>query len=143
MTAYNPWAELGAHPEWAVEFRKLPRGQRGRWHDAIRVLILDSDQSQAARRSTLAHELIHAERGDRGCDDGWFGRRQERTCDQLASRRLIALHDLARALQWSTDEHEVADELHVDVAMLRSRIEHLHPAEKHYLRRFVGADEDA
>jgi hypothetical protein len=39
------------------------------------------------------------------------------------------------ALAWAQDEHEAAEELGVDVGVLRDRLRWPHPSERHYLTR--------
>lgn len=87
---------------------------------------------QAERRSALTHELGHIERGP---FPGWATDREERAVDAAAARQLIDIRALGDALVWSQDPHEVAEELWVDVPTLEARIAHLHPSERHYLRR--------
>jgi hypothetical protein len=65
----------------------------------------------------------------------------ERRVSDIACRRLIGIRDLGEALAWAHDVDEAADELWVDVDTLRARLDHLHPAERAYLRRRL-ADPD-
>lgn len=133
---YNPWAAAATVPELHIDTygADLPSGHHGRLYPRRRLILIARTATQVQRRCTLAHELVHAERGDLPTT-GWFGRRQERTCEQLAARRLIDLDDLISALHWSQHEAEVADELRVDVETLRIRVDHLHPTEVAYVRR--------
>lgn len=61
--------------------------------------------------------------------------------DAVAARRLIGLRQLGEALAWSSDLDEVAEELWVDVATVEARLAHLHPSERHYLRRRLQLDQ--
>lgn len=90
-----------------------------------------SRQRQDERRSTLTHELIHAERGE--CST--CTSRDEQYVRQETARRLITLDQLAEAMRWSTDAHEIAEHCWVDVDTVLTRLEHLHPAGRHHLRR--------
>lgn len=95
--------------------------------------------TQAERRSTLAHELVHLERGPavRGYVE-W----DEREVSKEAARRLLpGIREVGEALAWSLDLTEAADELWVDVGTLRVRLEHLHPAERAYLKRRLEEQE--
>lgn len=94
------------------------------------TIVMQRKQSQVERRTTLTHELIHHERGDDRCDG-----RDEEYVRQETARRLITLDSLADALRWSTDVHEMADHCWVDVDVMLTRLDHLHPAERAYLRR--------
>jgi hypothetical protein len=125
---WHPWrtaAALGLD----VYVQRLPDDAMGWWDPDGATVYIDSRCTQAERRSTLAHELVHAERGDEPCATGWHEHKQERAVDAEAARRLIPLGDLVDALLWSRDEHELAWELWVDVAMVRARLQSLTPNE--------------
>jgi len=95
-------------------------------HDSHDVVLLDRRLGRDGRRCALTHKILHIERGDTTCT-GWQGRRQEHTVEREAARRLITIEDLVRGLQWSQDEHELAEELRVDLATLRARMKQAHP----------------
>jgi hypothetical protein len=118
--SWHPWRTLRHHPEITLRWERLP-GLLGTWHHTSKTITLHPDQSQAERRCTLTHEHIHYERGDRGPCDG----RTERVVHGLAARRLIPLDSLVDALLWSSDDHELAEELWVDVPTLRARLDGL------------------
>ena len=129
---YHPWRVLGRRPDWTLVWALLPAEILGVTCWATRTITLDRRLSQAERRTTLAHELVHVERGPavRG-HVGW----DERQVEMETARRLIGIRELGEALAWSRDPWEVADELWTTPALVRVRLEHLHPAERHYLRR--------
>ena len=91
---------------------------------------MDPSLLQAERRSVLAHELEHVARGPFPC---WATEREEAIVSESAARKLIRLDDLAAALAWSLDPHEVAHELWVDIPLLYARVQRLTDAETHYL----------
>lgn len=95
------------------------------------------DMLQRERRTVLAHELIHLERGATVCDA-----REEAAVEQEAARRLIPIDELASALAWTRNVDELAEELWVDAALVRCRMAHLHPSERHYLRRRLEHTEE-
>ena len=97
-----------------------------------KTITLDRGLLQAERRSTLAHELEHVRRGP---VPEWHWAREEAIVEREAARRMIDIRDLGEALAWSHDLHEAADELWVDVELLRARLDSLHPSERHYLKR--------
>jgi hypothetical protein len=107
----------------------LPTGLMGLWDQSARTLWLDSGLTPAERRSTLAHELVHAERGDVPCGDPVLDARQERRVEHEAARRLLPVAVLADALRWSDRPSEVAALLDVDPSMLAARLESLSPRE--------------
>ena len=96
---------------------------------------------QAERRCTIAHELIHLERGP-APDDPWLRAREERAVEAEAARRLITLDALADALAWSDRPVEVAEELWVDVQTLDVRVDGLNPAERAELDTRLTDDEE-
>lgn len=139
---YHPWRALRQlGDEWTLVWAPIAgvvdRLGLTSWHD--KTITLDPDQDQAQRRSTLAHELVHVERGPVDCR---YRHREERYVDAVAARRLIGIRELGEALAWAHDLAEAADELWVDESMLRARLAHLHPAERHYLRRRLHGHDD-
>lgn len=136
---WNPWRHVGKHyPDIDVETRvELP----GRvWGLTIgRTILLCRRLDQSARRSTLAHELIHLERGPVP-EDARGRAREERAVSAEAARRLIPLEALADALRWTRDEHQLADALWVDRPTLRARMGSLDPVEVAELENRLNGD---
>lgn len=137
---YDPWQHVGRHPDVLVAFDQLEHAQ-AYWEPEERVILIDSRLGQVARRCALAHELAHVDLGDEGCGTGpdaeRLERRQERQADSLAAHRLITLDDLAEALVWALDYHEVAEYLHVDRTTVRTRIQALTPTERDYIEQRI------
>lgn len=130
---FHPWRAIRARSDIKVRWERRP-GLLGSWCERSREMVLHPDQNQAERRCTAAHELLHAERSDTSCD--WRTHRD-------AARLLIDLRALAEALAfYGDDTTQVADELWVDEETLRVRLEHLHPAERGYLRRRLSVKEE-
>jgi Zn-dependent peptidase ImmA (M78 family) len=120
---YHPWRELD-RVGVDVAFTKLG-DLAGCWDPDQELIWLDTQLTQAQRRSTLAHELIHAEGRHEPCCTDWHERKQERAVECKAARRLIHLDDLMDALAWCLSLDEIAEELHVDRPTLDIRIEML------------------
>lgn len=62
---WNPWAALRARGP-GTELAFAPLADRAGWWERDAegdVILLDSELGRRARRVTLAHELVHAERG--------------------------------------------------------------------------------
>lgn len=116
-------------------------GDRGRYYHQQRLVVIHPDLTQAERRSTLAHELVHAERGDEPCVSGWHEGKQERLVSELAARQLISLDRLTDALRWSQDEHELAEELWVDADTVRARLDTLTITEQDHIESRLWAEE--
>ncbi|SKG53272.1 Uncharacterised protein [Mycobacteroides abscessus subsp. massiliense] len=127
---WHPWRTLAEHyPHIAVSCdHVLPRGVAGLFKG--NTIWLCKSLTQAERRSTLTHELIHV---DRGIAPVIHRAREERCVDVLAARRLIPLPALLRGLQWTNDDYELAEELWTDVHTVRVRRQTLTPAERDWL----------
>jgi hypothetical protein len=100
------------------------------------VIALRADTSLAQRRCTLAHELIHLERGVVECGI-WLGR-EELLVHAEAARRLVSLDALCRALRsLGSAEHlsELSHALDVDSETLELRLARLDRTERARLRR--------
>ena len=135
----DPWEALSSRPDLLLV--RAPISDRGRYYHRLRTIVVRAGMLLVEERATLWHELVHADRGDHGDCDEREAARQERTCVQEAARRAIALEPLAVALLWSADLTEVADELKTTPEMLQARLEHLHPAERGYLRQRLASKE--
>ena len=134
--ATNP-AEIPMTPtlinDWTIQQTPLPGDLFGDICWPTKTITIDPRLPAAARRSTLAHEIEHARRGP-APDDPVLAAREELAVEKAAARRLIDIHALADAMIESDDLAYVADALDVDMALLRTRLENLHPSEVAYLR---------
>lgn len=131
---WHPWRALRGMPGVTIQWRRdLPVGLRAATDG--QQIVMSSRLLQRERRAALAHELEHI----RHCRIVDCTHRDEAFIRQAAARRLIDIEQLARALVWTQNVEELAEELWVDVDTVRTRLEHLHPAERHYLRRCVAA----
>lgn len=136
---WNPWRHVGKHyPHVVVDTRTELPGRLWGFTDGATIWLcrlLD----QAARRSTLAHEVVHLERGPVPADARGQAR-EERTVSAIAARRLITLDALADALRWTRDEHQLAEALWVDVPTLEARMAALDPVEVAELENRLNGD---
>lgn len=121
---YHPWRHLRSIPDLRLSWADLP-GLLGIVRG--RDITLATGQLQAERRCTLAHELVHVERGT--AEEPWC-EREERHVDAIAARRLVPLDDLIEAVLWARNVHELAEELWVDVATVQARLASLTAAER-------------
>jgi len=128
MGGWNPWQHLAEH--WphvtVIANRELPGNMWGLLIGSRIYLCRRLDQ--AARRSTLTHEVVHLERGAVPTDPRGHAR-EERVVSRIAARRLITIADLADGLKWTRDRSELAEHLWVDVPTLNARMESLDPIE--------------
>ncbi|MDT4939119.1 MAG: hypothetical protein QOG80_2790 [Pseudonocardiales bacterium] len=119
---YHPWRDLRDNwPEIRVIIEPMP----GRLLGELRypVIALRAGTSAAQRRCTLAHEIVHLERGLRDC--GPWANREERYVHDEVARRLVPIGDLARAIRGTGGTHDlaaVAAALDVDGDTLRVRL---------------------
>lgn len=126
--AYDPWGEVPAG--WSVDFAVMPARGMCRWNR--RTILLDIKLSRIEERCTLAHELVHAERGP---FPRWATAREEAAVNAEAARRLIPLDALGEALAWSLHPTVAAEELDVDPPTLEALLRNLAAAEVEALRR--------
>jgi hypothetical protein len=121
----------------------MPDELMGCWDPATSTIWLDDRLSAAERRSTLEHELVHAERGDGPCATEWHHAKQEASVDREAARRLIDVDDLVKALLRCLDEREVAEYLNVDVDTVLTRLAHLTPGETRLVEQRIAEAESS
>lgn len=127
-------ARVGLHyaPALALEnlgirvVRTWLRDTWGAWsRDQRNTIVIASGLSAVQERCVLAHELEHVLADDTECGGQIASLRQERRADIEASRKLVAISDLAEVAQWAPDIQSAADELHVTERMLQVRLNDL------------------
>jgi hypothetical protein len=130
QTRYDPWQDLAANwPEVEVVIEPMA----GRLLGVLRypVIALRAGTSSAQRRCTLAHEIVHLERGVADCGP-WAGR-EELLVHREVARRLIPLPLLAaavRELGGQAELNELAQVLDVDLETARCRLAMLSNGER-------------
>lgn len=131
---YHPWRHLrDAWRHVDVEHVDDIADDRLGETDGAHLIRLRRRQLQVERRCTLAHELIHLERGDEGeCPDA-----TEAEIDREAARRLIPWERLLEAVRWARGMDELADELWVSPKILHARTTALHADELMEIARAV------
>ena len=128
----NPWHRLRALVGWTLGWHD--GGDELGWCDfETQTISLRRGLTQAERRSTVLHEVIHAERG--AALTTLEDREELRVRRQVARELLPDVRLIGEALAWALSFAEAADELWVDEGVLRDRLRWLHPSERHYLRR--------
>jgi len=128
---YDPWRHLAEQfPYLRVELGKLRPGRMGKWTIDNRIVlscILYPDEA----RCTLAHELVHVERGAPPKDPE-LAAAEEKVVDEIAARRLITLTELRAVMQMGRS-YQMGAALHVDVGTLLTRMETLTELERTWL----------
>ncbi|MGN0065181.1 MAG: ImmA/IrrE family metallo-endopeptidase [Nocardioides sp.] len=128
----NPWRRLRALAEWTLRWHEPDADRRmGVTRHAHRTISLRSDLTWEQRRCTILHECLHAEHGP---VLSTHLARHEADVRRSTARLLIPdVERIGDALAWALSLEEAAEELHVDVRVLRDRLRWLHPSERHYL----------
>lgn len=140
---YCPWSDLGErYPGVHVAAHAIAPA-RAAWLPDERVILLDRGLSITEGRCTLAHEIAHMDLGHYPTGVGHFDRRQEREADGLAARRLLPLVALVEAVRGGWDLPAAAVELRVTHDVIQSRLDRLHPSERHALRKVTARFEVA
>ena len=123
---WHPWRALRHLSEVRLEWQDVDH-EMGHYDFAEDCITITVGMTQAERRSTLTHELIHRERGP---VPSHLLEKEEGIVRDLTARRLIPMHALVEAMLWSINEYEIADEVWADVAVVRDRLTGLSEAER-------------
>lgn len=136
---WHPWRTLrNEHTDVQLSCRhRLPDQIMGLQRGAR--IWLCRTLTQAERRCTLTHELVHRERGPVPADPA-AAAREEQIVDEIAARRLITLPQLADGLRWSRQPRELAEHLWVDQPTLQTRMATLDPLEVADLEHELDGD---
>lgn len=137
---HHPWRAFRDLVDWTLHWEPLPEGTWGITDWEARTVTLTHGMSQTERRCTIAHETQHILRGP---VPRHLAAREERTVDTAAARLLLPdIEAVGEALAWAHDVGEAASELWVDEEILLARLNHLHPAERGYLKRRLEQPEN-
>lgn len=140
---YDPAADAAERfPDWVISHTDLGGVIPEVMSPSRKVILIEKSHSAVVQRCSLAHAIAHIDLGHGWTLPGWFENKEEADADDLASRRLIALEDLASALAWTRDREEVAAELEVDLEMLAARERGLVGRERTRLRRMLAKRAD-
>lgn len=125
---WNPWKALHLeHRGWKViTGHELPKNIMGLTVFDKKTIWLCSTANELEQTATLAHEVVHVERGPLPRDKA-AAVAEERIVEEIAAMRLIPFRDLAHALLtqplgsiggWSSLLHVDCPTLHVRLLML-------------------------
>lgn len=102
-----------------VETHKLTGTLRGYYNHRERLIVIRQGLSYPQRRTALAHELVHARRGD----DGHQGPQVERRVNQATARLLISPIEYALAERiHGPNVAAIARELDVTQALVQAYV---------------------
>lgn len=129
MSRWHPWRHMREnYPHVEVDTRSLlPLGVEGEW-DSECTITLHCELTQAERRCTVTHEIIHMERGW-DPQSAFEAEVEEAVVVELTARRLIPLDSLIDAIRWSPDAPDHRD-LWVDCGVLLDRVRTLTDLER-------------
>jgi hypothetical protein len=134
---YDPWQDVRLNWPWVrVVIERMTGDLLGEVREDGAVIALRAGTSAAQRRCTLAHEIVHLERGLRDC--GQWLHREESAVHLTAARRLITADDLVAAIRdlgGADDRAALAQLLEVDTETLLLRLSALDRAERLVVRR--------
>jgi hypothetical protein len=136
-SVYDPWTHL--HQNWPsaeVVVEALRTNLLGETRSPPLQIALAAQSSAAQRRCTLAHEIVHLERGFD--DPGIWAQREEHLVHAEASRRLIGTEALASAIRelgGSDDLAALAALLDVDLETIKLRLRLLDARDRRAIRR--------
>ncbi|HTZ42732.1 MAG TPA: ImmA/IrrE family metallo-endopeptidase [Jatrophihabitans sp.] len=134
---YDPWRDVRLNwPGVRVVVEPMSGDLLGELRDAGTIIALRAGTSRAQSRCTLAHEIVHLERGVRDC--GRWLHREELAVHLTAARRLATTAELVaaiRALGGADDRGALAHALEVDSETLSMRLELLGAEERRAIRR--------
>lgn len=137
---YDPWLDLLVNwPEIDVVHEPMSGDLLGELR--YPVIALRAGTSAAQRRCTLAHEIVHLERGVMDCGP-WAGREEARV-EAEAARRLIRPAELEQALREAGSGAGIgmlAQLLDVDQQTMQTRLGLLSPVERRRLRARLSPD---
>lgn len=136
---FHPWRLLRSLENVTLAWHD--HGPAGKTHFASQTVSLRRGMTQAERRAVLAHELQHVDRGP--CQRLNVGKEELAVAKQAAYQLLPSVRAIADAYVANQGDLEAtADDLWVDVATLRIRLEHMtHPAERAYMKRRLEQEE--
>lgn len=137
VSRWDPWRAVAQCPEVTVVFGDPGEGNVGVVDLRTSTITLCPTLLQDERRSTLAHELVHLERGSPCGPADW----EEREVARLTAARIIPWPELVEAVRWSDHLEEQALELWVDEDTVRVRLRNLTERERIELSRVRAARE--
>lgn len=123
-----------------IDTHPLPPGIAGLTDGT--TIWLSPDLTPAGRRCTLAHELVHIERGIHPDLPGPLAAREESTVEMTAARRLVPLDQLIDAILWAQgdgDHAGLASDLDVDQSVVEFRLAAVTPEEEAQIQRALAA----
>jgi hypothetical protein len=133
----NPWRVLRALPR--VELVWHDDGPRGLTNHTEQTISLRRGMTWEERRCVVLHECLHILRGP--TTRGLSAKDEETVRRETAQRMIPDIRPVGDAIAWALSEEEAAEELGVDVYVLRYRLKHMSPMERSWLNHRLQADD--
>lgn len=129
----HPWRRLRALTEVTLEWHE--GGDMGFTDFDRKVISIRRGMTQAERRCTVMHEVLHWHRGP--VTVGMADHEEVQVRKETARLLLPTVKLIGDAYEWACgDDEAAADDLWVDVHVLRDRMTWMtHPGERGYLAR--------
>lgn len=135
----NPWRALRALAH--IELLWHDGGPMGLATHSRQTISLRRGLSWEERRCTLQHELVHLEHGPMPL--GLRAKDEELVRRETAARMIPDIRPVGDAIAWSLSDQEAAQELGVDIHVLRYRLRHMSPMERAWLESRLERDDVA
>jgi hypothetical protein len=137
VTFPHPWRRLRELAHVTLEWHD--DGPMGLAVHETATVSLRRGMTWEERRCTLQHELLHllvgpVPLGLRAKDEEWVRR-------ETARRMIPDIVKIGDSLAWAHHQAEAAEDLGVDLAVLRYRLRHMSPMEKAWLEHRLGRDD--
>lgn len=129
MLIPHPWRRLREMAHVTLEWHD--GGPMGLTTHSTATVSLRRGMTWEERRCTVQHELIHIERGP--TPRGLREKDEEHVRRETALRMVPDIRPVGDAIAWALSEQEAAEELGVDLPVLRYRLKHMSPIEKAWL----------
>lgn len=118
---------------YELEIRRHDGGKMGRALHGAGAVTVRNGLSWYSFCCTVLHEVLHLLNGPQ--PHGLRAKEEEWVRRQTAREMIPDIRHLGEVLAWASTQAEAADELGVDVYVLRKRLKTLHPSERGYLER--------
>lgn len=137
MSSFNPWRMLRELAD--VKLLWHDGGPMGRTVHSAQTISLRTGMTWEQRRCTVAHECQHIENGPQPL--GLRAKEEERVRRDTALLMIPQIRPVGDAIAWALSEEEAAQELGVDVYVLRYRLKHMSPMERAWLNHRLEQDD--
>lgn len=133
----HPWRRLRELAHVTLEWHD--GGPMGLTTHSTATISLRRGLTWEERRCTVQHEIVHVERGP--VPRGLREKDEEYVRRETALLMIPDIRPVGDAIAWALSEDEAAQELGVDVPVLRYRLRHMSPMERAWLASRLDRDD--